>query len=266
MPTQHTRHRLLGIEVDTLTIPDLNALVADAVPEANPTRLIAHHNLHSLYLCPSSPKMQRLYDRADYIHIDGMSLVMLGRWLDVPLQPEHRVTYVDWIGPLLQEADEHAWRIFYLGAKPGVIDQGVATVRERYPRLRIEGRDGYFDPSGAENERILEQINAFQPDVLMVGMGMPRQEAWILDNIDRVDAPVILPCGACIDYIAGAVPTPPRWMGRAGLEWLYRLLQEPRRLWRRCFIEPWWALWLFVQEAYGPKGLWANAERGGPGQ
>jgi N-acetylglucosaminyldiphosphoundecaprenol N-acetyl-beta-D-mannosaminyltransferase len=250
---QPARYRLLGVEVDAVTVSDLNTLVERGVGSDGPPRLVAHHNLHSLYLIPQSPKMRRLYDRADYIHIDGMSFVALGQWLGLPLRPEHRVTYVDWVHPLLGEANEQQWRIFYLGAKPGVIHDGIESIRSDYPGLQIEGHDGYFDPTGPDNERIVEQINAFQTDILMVGMGMPRQEAWILDNIDRIKAHVVLPCGACIDYIAGAVPTPPRWMGRAGLEWLYRLIQEPKRLWRRCFIEPWWALWLFAQEMYSQK-------------
>ena len=89
---------------------------------------------------------------------------------------------------------------------------------------------------------MLDEIAQFHTDILMVGMGMPRQEHWIVDHLDRIPAHAILTAGACMDYVAGVVATPPRWMGRAGLEWLYRLGSEPGRLWRRYLLEPWHVL------------------------
>jgi N-acetylglucosaminyldiphosphoundecaprenol N-acetyl-beta-D-mannosaminyltransferase len=82
-------------------------------------------------------------------------------------------------------------------------------------------------------------INTYKPHILLVGMGMPRQEHWIIDAFDRLDVNVVLSCGACLDYIAGVLPVAPRWMGRTGLEWLHRLASEPSRLWKRYLIEPW---------------------------
>jgi len=86
---------------------------------------------------------------------------------------------------------------------------------------------------------VLAQIREFQPQVLMVGMGMPRQEYWILDNLPDIAANVVLTAGACFDYLAGVIPTPPRWLGKIGLEWIFRLWHEPRRLWKRYLWEPW---------------------------
>jgi len=84
-------------------------------------------------------------------------------------------------------------------------------------------------------------------------MGMPLQENWILDNLPDLEADVILPSGACFDYLAGEIPIPPRWMGRVGLEWLYRLGSEPRRLWRRYLVEPWFVAGLALKEFVGPR-------------
>ncbi|MEN9518006.1 MAG: hypothetical protein RLZZ381_594, partial [Cyanobacteriota bacterium] len=106
---------------------------------------------------------------------------------------------------------------------------------------------GYFS-SGSQNQLIIDQINSYQPNILMVGMGMPRQEEWILANIDQLKTNIVLPSGACIDYIAQEVATPPRWMGQVGLEWLYRLATEPKRLWRRYLVEPWFIAKLLIEE------------------
>jgi N-acetylglucosaminyldiphosphoundecaprenol N-acetyl-beta-D-mannosaminyltransferase len=88
----------------------------------------------------------------------------------------------------------------------------------------------------------MAQINAYAPHVLFVGMGMPRQEIWILDNQTSLNANAILPAGALMDYMAGEIPTPPRWLASLYLEWLYRLISEPARLWRRYLVEPWFVL------------------------
>ncbi|MGB7414744.1 MAG: WecB/TagA/CpsF family glycosyltransferase [Thermosynechococcaceae cyanobacterium] len=232
-----------------MTISDLNALILDAI--ASKTRsVIANHNLHSIYLYHRDRKMRSFYAEADVIHVDGMAIVLLGKLLGLPLRREHRVTYADWVYSIMAEAAQHHWRVFYLGAKPGVAEDGARLLRRQYPSLQIEVAHGYFDsrPQSDENQQIIDTINAYRPHILMVGMGMPRQEHWILENRDRLKTYVILPSGAAIDYVAGHVPTPPRWAGRWGLEWLFRLFSEPKRLWERYLIEPWFVLKLIFRQ------------------
>ena len=194
--------------------------------------------------------MKAFYAKADYVRADGMALVFMGKFLGFPLERKHRVTYADWIWSLMDKAEQQNWRVLYLGSKPGVAQKGASVLQSKYPNLQIATIHGYFDRSlnSSENQAVLEQINAYQPHVLMVGMGMPRQEQWILENIDRIHTNAILPSGACIDYVAGEVATPPRWTGKVGLEWLYRLLTEPKRLWKRYLLEPWFVFWLFCKE------------------
>lgn len=239
---------MLGITVNALSISQLNALIAEAIV-SNQRRIIAHHNLHSIYLYHHDYQMRAFYAKADYTHVDGMALVFLGRLLGLSLKREHRVTYADWIYPLISEAAQQGWRVFYLGSKPGVAEQGAKILQQKFPNLQIATAHGYFDAcsDSEDNQAVLAAINAYQPHVLMVGMSMPRQERWVLDNLESIYAIAILPCGACMDYVAGAVPTPPRWAGRWGLEWLFRLIVEPGRLWRRYFVEPWFLLrWLLT--------------------
>lgn len=233
------RLTLLGVEVDPVSMNDLHAVIGKAITEGRQI-VIAHHNLHSVFLFHRDPKMRAFYSKADVIPIDGMPLVYWGRLMGKPLEPEHRITYVDWVRPLMAEAKRQGWRVFYLGGKPGVAERAAERLRSEFPGLSLQTHHGYFDVTGKENGDILDKINAYRPHVLMVGMGMPRQEHWVLDNLERLRVNAILTAGACFDYVAGAIPTPPRWMGRLGLEWAYRLFSEPRRLWRRYLVEPWY--------------------------
>lgn len=239
-PRSPFRCRLLGVEVDALTVDDLHRMIDRAVRHGT-TTVIAHLNLHGAYLHAREPAMKELLADADAVHIDGMALVAWGRLLGHPLRRAHRITYMDWVDPLMAEATARGWRVFYLGSRPGVAEKGAAVLRNRHPGLQIVTRHGFFDAckASAENAEVLAEIARYRPHVLMVGMGMPRQERWILENRDALAAHAILPCGACMDYVAGALSSPPRWMGRVGLEWLFRLVSEPRRLARRYLVEPW---------------------------
>jgi N-acetylglucosaminyldiphosphoundecaprenol N-acetyl-beta-D-mannosaminyltransferase len=239
-----------GLTLHPKSLQELNALVERGVTERRKW-LITNHNLHSVYLLHRSQKLREFYASAHWTFIDGMPLVALGRLYGYPLERRHRVTLVDWTPPLIELAASRAWRVFYLGSPKGVAERAAVVLRGRYPSLQIEVSDGYFDsrPDSAENEALLQRINACKPDVLMVGMGMPRQEYWTHDNFDRIEAPVVLSSnGAAMDYIAGTVKTPPRWAGQLGLEWAYRLVNEPRRLFSRYFIEPWYLLALLVRD------------------
>ncbi len=241
-------YNLLGVSINLLTMAELNYLIAKAV-ERKAKWIIANHNLNSLYIYHQNSEMRDFYNNADFVHIDGMALVLLGKFLGIPCKRKHRVTYADWVWTLMAEAAQQDWRIMYLGSKPGVAGKGAKVLKDKYSNLHIETIHGYFNPSpdSLENKAVLEEINTYQPHILMVGMGMPRQEQWILENIQNINTNAILPSGACIDYVAGAVKTPPRWMGKVSLEWLYRLITEPRRLWKRYLIEPWFIARLFFK-------------------
>ena len=239
--------KLLDLDVDAVTMEDLHRVIASAV--AGKERwIVAHHNTHSLYLAHRDPKMRELYSRAHCVHVDGMPLIFLGRLLGLGLRREHRVTYVDWLRPLLSFAARNGFRVFYLGSRPGVAEQAAVLLRAEIPGLYLATHHGHFgmETGGAENRRVLGEIERFDPDILMVGMGMPRQEHWIVDNLAGIHAHAILTSGACMDYVAGVMPTAPRWMGRLGFEWLFRLWSEPGRLWDRYLVEPWFVLGLLL--------------------
>jgi N-acetylglucosaminyldiphosphoundecaprenol N-acetyl-beta-D-mannosaminyltransferase len=231
---------VLGVRVHAMTLADLFADITRAVEGGRPW-LIGYHNLHSVYLHHHDADMRRYCERADRLFIDGMGLVLAARIAGYPVGRRHRSTSVDWIGALVELAAARGWRVFLLGSRPGVAARAADVLRARAPAARLEHAHGYFDVTagGQENEAVLARIRAFRPHLLLVGMGMPRQEKWLMDNQDRLPPVVALNLGAIFDYLGGEVPTPPRWLSRLGFEWLGRLVAEPRRLAARYLAEPW---------------------------
>lgn len=242
-------YKFMGITVNPLTLSDLKSVVNDACKNKR-KYIIGHHNLHSLYLLNKDKNMQRFYQHANFIHIDGMPIIWLGRFFGYPLYRKHRLTSLDWLDTILEECESNNIRIFLLGSRPGVAEKAAELFGCQHPGLEIKTQHGYFDVTQGsnENKKILNMINSFRPHILMVGMGMPRQEKWIIENYKDIDSNILWSLGAFMDYYAGEIPTPPRWMGKVGLEWLYRLLSEPTRLWKRYLIEPLFILKLFVTE------------------
>jgi N-acetylglucosaminyldiphosphoundecaprenol N-acetyl-beta-D-mannosaminyltransferase len=164
------------------------------------------------------------------------------------------MTWADFAWQLTEFAEPRGFTFFFLGARPGVADKAAANLKARYPDLRIVGtHHGYFDktPGSVENEAVIEQINAVKPNILIVGFGMPLQERWLMENWDRIDANVALTGGAVFDYVSGELQRAPRWMTDNGLEWLGRLLIEPRRLWKRYLIGNPLFIWRVLKQRLG---------------
>ena len=251
LPTRgidHVEASFFGLTLQPMSSPKLMAVVEQGISE-NRRWVVTNHNLHSVFLFHRHQRLREFYKSADWTFIDGMPLIALGKFYGYALEREQRVTLADWIHPLMKTAARKGWRVFNLGSPERVAENGAAVLRRLYPGLQIEVNNGYFDArrDSAENEAVVQRINAYKPDLLMVGMGMPRQEFWTQENMERLNARVILASnGAAIEYIAGMVPTPPRWAGRIGLEWVFRLASEPRRLSGRYLLEPWYLLILLM--------------------
>ena len=233
------KYRMFDIWLNTLTLEDILSVLRKNIALRRKF-ILANQNLHGLYLCTQDQKTREFFASADYTHIDGTGLLVLGKLVGLPFEVKHRTGYMDLFPAMIPDAIQKQWRIFYLGSEPKVLERGLARLRQEYPTLQIEGHHGFFSKENAEaeNDSVVKLINDFSPDILFVGMGMPLQEWWILDNYERLNVRAVLHCGGMMDYIAGQVPTPPRWLGPIGLEWAYRLVTEPLRLWKRYLIEP----------------------------
>ncbi len=172
---------------------------------------------------------------------DGISVLLAARILGLRLP--QRVAGSDLVPTLFQAAGERGpLKVFLLGAGPGVAERAAQNILARWPQVEVVGT--YCPPLGfekdsLENDRILAQIAAARPDVLVVGLGAPKQELWVHAHRQRIQAPIALCAGASIDFLAGEKRRAPVWMRRAGLEWLHRLASEPRRLFRRYARDAW---------------------------
>lgn len=227
---------ILGVQVHPLTVDQLHEELAQLI-ETDAHAEVLHVNVHGMNLSADNPWLRDYLNQAEIVFCDGAGIILGARILGQHI-PE-RITYADWMWQLAEFAAARGYSFYFLGAKPGIAQTAADRMIERFPELKIAGvRDGYFnkDNGHPDNEAVLADINAARPNILIVGMGMPMQERWLLDNWSRIDANIALTGGAVFDYISGDLKRAPTWMTDNGLEWLGRLLIEPRRLWQRYIV------------------------------
>jgi N-acetylglucosaminyldiphosphoundecaprenol N-acetyl-beta-D-mannosaminyltransferase len=227
---------VLGVGVDPLTVEELHAEI-ERLARGGRRGLVLSVNAHGLNLCYEDPALRAFLNGAEVVFCDGAGVMLAARILGGRIP--QRITYADWIWQLADFAAAQGFSLYLLGARPGVAQEAARRLRERYPDLEISGvHHGYFVHSagGVESEAVVEEINASAPDILLVGFGMPLQERWLMENIDRLDVGVALTGGAVFDYASGRLRRGPRLLTDSGFEWLARLLLEPSRLWRRYLL------------------------------
>lgn len=203
-------------------------------------------NPHSLVVAQADADFRRALQACSAVVADGVGVTVAGRLAGVDVGP--RITGADFFLGLMARLNRRGGRAFFLGSKDSVLGQIVSRVRREYPRLHIDVLSPpYGEWSEATNRELLNRIAEAKPDVLWVGMTAPRQERWVHGNLAALQVPVIGCIGAVFDFYAGTVRRAPRWICDAGLEWLYRLSREPRRLWKRTMISGPAFLWLVMR-------------------
>ena len=247
------RCALLGVPVDGLTVRELNESILELVRRRRHA-LVLNVNVHALNLAVERPWFADLLRRAEIVFCDGAGVRLAALLKGHQLPP--RITYADWMWSLAEFASQHGLSLYFLGGRPGVAAKAARALRGANPTLKIAGtRHGYFDRAAgsAESVGVIEEINRAKADILVVGFGMPIQEQWLSEHWGMLNAQVGLTGGAVFDYVSGTLRRPPGWMQRVGLEWLGRMLIEPRRLWRRYVLgNP-----LFVARVV--RSLWIDA-------
>jgi N-acetylglucosaminyldiphosphoundecaprenol N-acetyl-beta-D-mannosaminyltransferase len=209
-------------------------------------------NAHALNLAHENPWLCQFLNEAHAVIVDGYGVVLAAWLLGMPLP--QRFTYADWMWELAALCEMKAMRLYLLGARPGVAQEAARRLRAKHRGLKIAGtHHGYFDKSNSseENQAVVNEINGTEADILVVGFGMPLQEQWLLENWPDLNARVALTGGGVFDYVSGRVVRPPSFLANNGLEWLGRLLLEPRRLWRRYLIGNPLFLWRILQQRFG---------------
>lgn len=235
------RIRLLGEAMDLVRHEEVFHFVAARL-NRGVSSIVANHNLHSLYLARRNAKIRAFFTAADLVEVDSTPLLAWARVIGRSSRQFHRCTYLDWRDFFWERAVREGWRVFFVGGAPGVAEQARETILADWTGVDLATHHGYFDasPGSAENAAVIEAINAYKPHILLVGMGMPRQEIWVLENHKAITAPCAhFTVGGAFDYEAGVQKAAPRWMGQMGVEWLFRLLADPRRLFSRYCVEPW---------------------------
>jgi len=228
------RRQYFGTSISPRTFPDWIADISTVLAQGQRAWLSGHHNLHSLFLLQRDNHVRRFYQRCNDCYIDGVPVRFILRGFGVTTTAAQRFSLMDHFMELLQHAEKKDWSIFYLGSQESVVNIGRGIIQERYPELRIQLQHGHNPYAPA----VVHSINEFRPDILLVGMGMPLQERWILEHLDQLDVGFVTQAGGTLDYYTGAQAKPPLWLSRSGFAWLYRLLHDPVRLWRRYLLEP----------------------------
>ena len=225
-PPHRERATVLGLPVDRLGMSAALDVIAGFVREGG-----AHHvvTLDSS-MCVQAQRddqLRQIICSADLVTPDSAGVLWACRRAGTPLR--ERVSGVEMVEAFCRLSSERGFSVYFLGGAPGIAEAAARRMGERYPGCRIVGsRDGYFAPD--DEPGVVADIRATRPDILCVAMGIPRQERWIARNREALGVPVMIGVGGTLDVLSGSVRRAPRWMQRLGLEWLWRLIRNPRKL------------------------------------
>jgi N-acetylglucosaminyldiphosphoundecaprenol N-acetyl-beta-D-mannosaminyltransferase len=244
---------ILGVRVGSISLDSLLDFIIAKLSQTDRC-IITYVNIHALNLAYEITWFRKFLNSSDWVFCDGFG-VAITAWL-LSGKTIFRYTPPDWFAGLAQRCAKHGYTLYLLGSLPGIAEKVATKLVQQNPELKVVGcHDGYFDKdlNSSNNQLLVSQINKLHPDVLVIGFGMPMQEKWLADNWGDLNVKMALPIGAMFDYISGELPRAPRWMTDHGLEWLGRLLIEPRRLWKRYLIGIPLFFWRVLMQKIGLK-------------
>lgn len=232
-----SRIKFLNVNIDSVTSQEAKALVDGMVKDRQPQYVVTP-NTDIVMKMQQDEELMRVCNTADLILTDGEMLVKLSRFLGNPIK--ERVAMTDFVWDVCDLAVEKNYKMFLFGGKDIVLETGLSRIQEKYPALNICGH--YSPPLGFEKneealEKALKMIKDSGADILIVFLGCPKQEKFIAKYKDQYQVPVSITMGGCIDFIGADIKRAPMWMQRNAMEWLFRFAQEPRRLFKRYFLD-----------------------------
>ena len=225
---------LFGIPIDLARPDELLATISDWA-STPVTRRVMYVNAHVVNQSQTIPGLAEALRRADLVYCDGYGVRLAAHVLHLPVP--HRMTGADWIWDLAALCEQRERSVYLLGSEPPRAREAAACLRAKHPDLDVVGsHHGFFDLDSPHNERVIEHILDHAPQIVLVGMGTPKQELWVDRFADRLGGAVVWTVGALFDYVSGHTPRAPHWLADNGLEWIFRLAIEPQRMWRRYLI------------------------------
>lgn len=194
-------------------------------------------------------KFKRIYKSASLVLADGMPLLLAARFLGTPLK--EKISGSDLFPKLCEYSANKGYKLFFLGGRQGAVSIAKKALEDKYPQIKIVGV--YSPPYGfekdkKENGKIINMIKSTNPDILFVGLGAPKQEKWIYRHYKNLNVPVSIGIGVTFEFVAGMVKRAPVWMQKTSLEWFWRLMMEPRRLWKRYLVDDIKFFWLVFKQ------------------
>lgn len=228
---------MFNINFDNITFADLMEFILDAKKNKKQTYILTC-NVDHVVQTTKDREFAEIYSNADLVVADGVPIMWASKLIKRPLK--QKISGSDILPVLGKEFEKNEVSLFFLGAAEGIAFKAAENLRKKYQNIKIVGcySPTYgFENNEEENEKILDKIKSAKPDVLMVGVGAPKQEKWIYKYYKQYDVPVSIGVGATFDFISGNVVRAPAILQTLGLEWFWRFLQEPKRLFHRYFIE-----------------------------
>ncbi|MBV6623804.1 MAG: WecB/TagA/CpsF family glycosyltransferase [Rivularia sp. (in: Bacteria)] len=250
------RVNICGVKIDNYSFNEVVERIVDhALTGVAPAYVVTPNAQHVLTLQRDN-YFRNIYKKAFLAVPDGVSLLWSAKFLQTPLNG--RVNGTDLFEELSAVAEKKGLKVFLLGGRPGAADAAKRTLQARHPDLNIVGT--HCPPYGFESQPeqlalINSKIKAVAPDILFVGLGAPKQEKWIYENYLELGVPVSLGIGVSFELVADMVQRAPLWMQKWGLEWLFRLIVEPKRLWKRYIMGNPQFMWLVIQQKLGFRKL-----------
>jgi N-acetylglucosaminyldiphosphoundecaprenol N-acetyl-beta-D-mannosaminyltransferase len=244
---------LLGIPIDRKSLREGTAEALQAIDRSRPQVVFACANPHSLVVAQQDAHFHAALTHADFVVADGIGAALMTRFVGIQIGP--RITGTDYFQGVLNALQQRgSGRVFFFGSSQQVLGRISKRFAADFPELTLCG--ALSPPFGTwseeENHRMVKAINDAEPDVLWVGMTAPKQEKWVEANRRQLTVPVIGSIGAVFDFYAGTYSRAPKWVCDIGLEWAYRFILEPQRMWRRNFVSAPKFVWLVIRRHICP--------------
>lgn len=244
------RVRIAGIHIDNLSMDECIGRIEDLIKKGKKSYIVTP-NVDHLVKLQQDEEFMKAYENAEMVVADGVPIIWASKFLGMPLK--EKISGSDLFPELCKVSAEKGYRLFFLGAREGVAGQAASNIRKKLNKIKIVGVCSPpfgFEKDKDKNDKIIKMINETAPDILFVGVGAPKQEKWIYENLNELNIKVAVGVGASFDFAADTIKRAPVFMQKMGLEWFWRFIKEPGRLFKRYFIDDMRFIFILFKEIW----------------